>query len=81
MMFKILNGLGPDCLSEMFSFSGQRFKYNLRNSTLNLSLPTPKTNFGKLAFTYSGAAAWNNLQRQAKESDSLASFKKNLTVI
>ena len=27
------------------------------------------------------AAAWNNLQRQAKESYFLASFKKNLTVI
>ena len=44
MTFKILNGLGPDCFSEMFSFSGQCYKYNLRNSTLNLGLSTPKTN-------------------------------------
>jgi hypothetical protein len=78
MMFKILNGLGPVCLTELFSFSGEHHNYNLRNSDINLSLPAPKSTSGKREFSYSGAAHWNNLSREVKQSQSLLSFKKKI---
>ena len=57
MMCKILNGLGADCLSEMFSFSGQCYKYILRNKP---KFTDTQNQYLKRAFAYSGAAAWNN---------------------
>ena len=61
MMFKILNGLGPDCLRELFSYVSEHNSYNLRNADINLILPASKSNLGKRAFSYSGARNWNTL--------------------
>ena len=41
-MFKILNGLAPDFLQDLFSI--RTTKYNVRNQEMKLNLPKPNTN-------------------------------------
>ena len=41
LMFKILNGLAPDYLQDLFSISTT--KYNVRNLEMKLNLPKPNT--------------------------------------
>ena len=49
--------------------------YNLRNADINLSVPKPRTEYLKKSFGYSGAVLWNSLHKQAKQTESLSSFK------
>ena len=49
--------------------------YNLRNAHINLSVPKPRTNYLKKSFGCSGAVLWNSLPTQAKQTESLSSFK------
>ena len=45
LMFKILNGLTPPYLSEMFTHSASFHDYGLRSSRMNLALPKSRTDF------------------------------------
>ena len=46
LMFKIIKGLSPAYLQDLF---------NLRDSEIKLNLPKPRTNYCKRALGYSGA--------------------------
>ena len=60
LMFKILNGLAPDYLQDLFSI--RTTKYNVRTLEMKLNLPKPNTNCLKRSFSYSAASLWNNLR-------------------
>ena len=52
-MSKIIKGLSPEYLQDLFSTRST--KYNLRDSEIKLNLPKPRTNYCKRALGYSGA--------------------------
>ena len=79
-MFKILNGHPAPNLKELFETNNDSMcPYDLRNTQIDLALPSPKKEFGKRCFNYIGASLWNNnLPREAKISESLSSFKTTM---
>ena len=78
MMFKVLNNLAPEYLTDLFCRTNQVHDYNLRNSDLNLVLPKPKINFLRKSFSYSGAVLWNSLPRNVRLAQSLFGFKRSM---
>ena len=74
-MFKIIKGLSPAYLQDLFSICST--PYNLRDSEIKLNLPKPRTNYCKRALGYSGALLWNSLPVNLRKSDSFGYF--NLT--
>ena len=75
-MYKIINGHTAPNLKESFRSNNEiDNSYNLRNRETDLALPMPKKEFGKRCFNYNGASLWNNLPQEAKNSESLSSFK------
>ena len=71
LMFKILNGLTPPYLSEMFTHSASFHDYGLRSSRMNLALPKSRTDFYRNSFAFTGAKIWNDLPNSLKEETSL----------
>ena len=76
LMFKIIKGLFPTYLQDLFSIHSA--KYNLRDSEIKLNLPKPRTNYCKRALGYSGALLWNSLPVNLTKSDSLGYFTVRL---
>ena len=71
LMFKLLNNLEPKSL---FTKKCEVAKYDLRNSSISLHLPQPRTNKMKKSFMYDGAVLWNFLRNEEKGCKSLSSF-------
>jgi hypothetical protein len=78
LMYKVKNKLVPDYLYDMFTNLGDVHDHNTRQSGADLTLPKPKTNSMKNAFSYRGAEVWNCLTASAKASTTIANFKSNL---
>ena len=78
LMFKILNGLTPPYLSEMFTHSTSFHDYGLRSSKMNLALPKSRTDFYRNSFALTGAKIWNDLPNSLKEETSLKKFMSKL---
>ena len=78
MMFKIINGLTPSYLSDMFTRTSSLSDYGLRSSRMNFKLPKNRTNYFKNGFAFTGAKVWNNLPNALKEEKSLDTFKSKL---
>ena len=78
MMFKIVNGLAPPYLTEMFTSNNALNNYGLRSSNYDLELPKCRTNYYKNSFAFSGVKVWNALPRNLKEERSLEKFKRGL---
>ena len=79
-MYKILNDQSAPHLRAFCEKPNDcKINYNLRNLETDLALPTPKTNFLKHIFKYSGAILWNNHSYEAKTAQSLSKFKSKLT--
>ena len=76
LMFKILNGLAPDYLQDLFSI--RTTKYNVRNLEMKLNLPKPDTAYLKKSFSCSAASLWNNLPNNLRTIESLRSFKREV---
>ena len=74
LMFKILNGLAPDYLQDLFSI--RTTKYNVRNLEMKLNLPEPNTNYLQKRFSYSAASQWNGLPNNLLTIEPVRSFKK-----
>ena len=75
-MFKIIEGLSPAYLQDLFSI--RTTKSNLRDSEIKLNLPKPRTNYCRRALGYSGALLWNSPPVHLRKSDSLRYFKRVL---
>ena len=78
MMFKIVNGLAPAYLNDMFKADTGVTNYNLRNLNKSLALPKARTDFYRKSFVFTGAKIWNSLTHSLKEEQSLETFKTKL---
>ena len=74
-VYKSLNGLAPDYLSEMFVDRSSITNYALRDTGGKLALPQPRTNYLKNSFGYSGAALWNSLPAELRQASTLHKFR------
>ena len=61
MMFKIMNGMTPAYLEDIFSSNIGISVYNLRTSRWNLAIPALKTDHYRNSFAYTGAKIWKVL--------------------
>ena len=80
MMFKVVNGLAPSYLKNIFNHDDECI-YNLRRSNKNLRIPKARTDYYRYSFAFTGAKLWNSLPDDLKEETSLHQFKKRLKVI
>ena len=55
MMYKLLNNVGPNSLTNLFSYKSELTNYSLRDISSGLHLPKPRTNKMKKSFMYDGA--------------------------
>ena len=80
-MYKIVNGLAPSYMANMFSSHNGSQVYNLRNSTLNFEIPNTRTELYRNSFAFTGAKIWNEIQKDFKTEPSLNAFKKKTKTI
>ena len=73
LMYKIINGLAPQRLCEIFNKINEIHNYNLRGFLTRLYIPKPKTEFLKDSFGYSGAKLWNQIPEEICNSSSFNS--------
>lgn len=78
LMFKVLNNLGPQSLTDLFINKRDITNCNLREVSSSLQLPQPRTNNLKKSFSYDGAIIWNSLPTKMRECESLPEFKRNI---
>ena len=78
MVFKSVNGLSPQYLSELFVTSSTNACYNLRRTTTDLRLPKKLSSNGQKSFSFRGAALWNSLPSESKQASNLLTFKKSI---
>ena len=78
MMFKIMNGMTPPYLQDIFTRNIGRSVYNLRISRRDLALPAVKTDYYRNSFAYTGAKVWNALPEEMKYEKSMKAFKNKL---
>ena len=71
-MFKILNGLPPLYLSELFTHSASLHDYG------HLALPKSRIDFYRHSFTFTGAKIYNDLPNSLKTESSLKKFISKL---
>ena len=77
MMYKTLNKLGPESLTNLFTYKNEITKYKLRNVSNSLCLPQPRTNGMRNSFMHDGAKLRNSIPNEIRESNSLSSFQKS----
>ena len=72
-MYKVISGIAPDYLQELFVPVNEAYNYNLRFSDMNVKIPQPHTEQLRRSLSYSGRARlWNSLKSTIK---SLPKFK------
>ena len=79
LMYKSINNLAPERLSNLFQNSNTIYDYDLRGSSTRLCLPRPKTEFMKKRFSYNGAYVWNHIPEDIRTSASYKSFCQKLS--
>ena len=77
-MYKSLNALVLEYLSNLFVKNSTRNVRELRNNETDLSLPQWKTKNGQKAISFRGPKLWNKLELNLKQAPSLATFRKGL---
>ena len=77
-VFKPLNGLAPQCLTELFSRNSQRSLHILRNTSTDLKLPLFKAANGQKCFSFRGVKYWNSLTAESKQPVTLHNFKASI---
>ena len=75
MVYKSINDLAPDYLSEILRKTRHAVGKNLRNTATDLQVPLMKTCNGQRAFSYRGAGVWNHLDLEVKQASSFKGFK------
>ena len=78
LMFKMMSGLVPDNIQNLFEKRNTQLKYNIRNQENALVLPKPRTEYLKKCFSYSGAKLWNGLSSSSKKAKTVSQFRKNI---
>ena len=80
-MYKVLNGLAPSSLADLFVPKSDITEYDLRGSHTSLQLSHPKTEKLKKSFSYSGAKLWNSLPTDLRNSDTVTDFKNGIRAL
>ena len=75
MVYKSINAVAPDYLSEMFVKNSTCSRKNLRNTATDLQVPLMRTSNGQRAFSYRGVGVWNLLGCDVKQASLLKAFK------
>ena len=78
MVFKTLNGLAPEYLSNLFIRNSESYLLALRNSSTDLQMPKKTTKNGQKCLSYRGVKSWNCLPFEIKQASSLKVFKAKL---
>ena len=79
MVYKSLNNLSPDYISDLLTYRSQTTNRQLRStSNFNLHVPRFNTNYFQNSFQVSSALLWNNLPSEIRNAASLAIFKSSL---
>ena len=74
LIFKTVNHLVPEYLSDKFASVNTIHRHNLRGLQLNLFIPRPNTEAFMKSFRYRGAVTWNSLSTEAKQATTSNSF-------
>ena len=79
LCYKIIHGMCPEYLSEMFTFQTCS-SYGLRSSAhQKICIPKHKNELFKRTFQYSGAIIWNNIPLNIRSASTIQTFKNKLT--
>ena len=81
IVYKSINDLAADYLSEIFTKNSACSRKNLRNTTTDLQVPQMKTCNGQRTFSYRGARVWNHLDLEVKQAFSFKAFKDAVKII
>jgi hypothetical protein len=77
LMYKCLNGLAPNYLSDLFTYERDVHQYETRTSqAMCLHVPKFRTELFKTCLLYQGPRIWNELPLDVKQSKSLGSFHR-----
>ena len=79
LMYKSINNLASERLSNLFQNSSTIYDYDLRGSSTRLCLAKPKTEFLKKSFSYNGAYVWNHIPEEIRNSELYNSFCQKLS--
>ncbi len=81
MMFKCIHGLVPNYLSDQIIMACDVHKYGTRQAmSSNIYVNKAKTNILKNSLFHRGAALWNALPYNVKESTNIEAFKRNYKI-
>ena len=73
---KINDHAAPNLKQSFRLYSEGDTMHDLRNHATDLMrLPKPKREFGTRSFKYNGAIRWNSLPNEAKNANSISTFK------
>ena len=75
LVYKCLIDNAPESLSRLFTFRNTARSAALRNTGIDLTLPTVNSEFLKKCFNFAGAALWNKLLDDVRFSTSIDQFK------
>ena len=77
LMFKAINGLVPNYLSDSIVMAGESHDRHTRLSeSRDVHIPSHNSSALKRSFIYNGSVLWNALPEENKVSDSIFTFKK-----
>ena len=77
LMFKIMHGLTPSYLHNLFHFTSEIHNRSLSSTSKDiLNIPKPKLEIYRNSLTYSGSKIWNAIPENIRNGDSLPHFKK-----
>ena len=77
LMFKIMHGLTPSYLHNLFHFRSEIHNRSLRSISEDLLyIPKSKLEIYRNSLTYSGSKIWNAIPENIRNSDSLPHFKE-----
>ena len=74
MMFKIINGMTPPYLKDIFSARPGISIYNLRTSQGDFAIPRARTDYYRKSFAFKGGKIWNAFPNNMKSELSFETF-------
>ena len=79
MMYKALNGMTPEYITDLFKKKSVAHNRQLRSVGNDmLSIPRTQTSYYDRSFTDDGATQWNELPIKIKHSPSVLSFENSI---
>lgn len=77
LMFKIMKGIAPSVLNDMFT-TNINIHQHLTRQSHKLHIPVARTNLMKRTFRHRGVFIWNSMMEKINAECSFTSYKKRL---